>query len=220
MQPRDDYFTVIHKALRRELFGVTTEAAALDWADEARVRPFVGRWQALVELLHLHSRHEDRHFFALAEKKAPGATAPLSEQHEVLGRALDAVNDVVESAVKGVEAHTVHRRIALFTGAYMPHLDTEERQVMPLLWATCSDAELAETRTAFMAETPPDVAALTMRLMLPATSPAERAAIVSLVRATAPPPIVDNLLSVAAEVLDPEDYTRLVADSAARAPAG
>ncbi len=214
MQPRDDYFTVFHKGLRRELFGVTTEAAALDWADEARVRPFVDRWQALVGLLHLHSQHEDRHFFALAEKKAPGATAPLSEQHEVLGRALDEVNDVVESAVKGIDARTVHRRIAFFTGAYMPHLDTEERQVMPLLWATCSDAELAETRAAFMADTPPDVAALSMRLMLPAIAPVERAGIVGLVRATAPPPIVENLLSVAAEVLSPEDYSRLVADSA------
>jgi hypothetical protein len=214
VQPRDDYFTVIHKALRRELFGVTTEAAALDWVDEAAVRPFVARWQALVELLHLHSQHEDRHFFALAEKKAPGAVAPLSEQHEILGRALDGVNDAVESAVKGVEPHTVHRRIALFTGAYMPHLDTEERQVMPLLWATCSDAELAETRAGFMADTPPDIAALTMRLMLPAASPAERAGIVGRVRATAPPPMVDGLLSVAAEVLSPEDYSRLVVDSA------
>ena len=214
MQPRDDLFTFIHKGLRRELFGVTTEAAALDWADEAEVRSFVAQWQALVELLHLHSQHEDRHFFALAETKAPGATAPLSEQHEVLGRALDAVNEGVESAVKGVDAGTVHRRIALFTGSYMPHLDTEERQVMPLLWATCSDAELAETRAAFMAETPPEMAALSMRLMLPAADPAERAGIVGRVRATAPPPIVDNLLSLASEVLSPEDYSRLVTDSA------
>jgi hypothetical protein len=214
MQPRDDFFTVFHKGLRWELFGVTTEAAALDWADEARVRPFVARWQALVGLLHLHARHEDRHLFALAEKKAPGATAPLSEQHEVLGPALDGVNDAVEAAVKGVDARTVHRRIALYTGAYLPHLDTEERQVMPLLWATCSDAELAETRAAFMAETPPEMAALSMRLMLPAADPAERAGIVGRVRATAPPPIVDNLLSLASEVLSPEDYSRLVTDSA------
>jgi Hemerythrin HHE cation binding domain len=134
LQPRDDLFTLIHKALRREMFGVTTEAAALDWADEARVRPFVDRWQALVGLLHLHARHENRHFFTLAEKKAPGATAPLYEQHEVLDRGLDEVNDAVESAVKGVDARFVYRRIALYTGAYLPHLDTEERQVMPLLW--------------------------------------------------------------------------------------
>jgi hypothetical protein len=65
-----------------------------------------------------------------------------------------------------------------------------------------------------MAETPPDLAALSMRLMLPAVSPAERAAMVGVVRATAPPPIVDNLLSVAAEVLSPEDYSRLVSDAA------
>ena len=205
---------MFHKALRWELFGVTTEAAALDWAEEARVRPFVERWQALVGLLHLHAQHEDRHIFALAEKKAPGAMAPLSEQHEVLGRALDEVNDAVESAVKGVDAGHVHRRIAYYTGAYLPHLDTEERLAMPLLWATCSDAELAETRAAFMAETPPDVAALTMRLMLPAAAPAERAGIVGAVRATAPPPIAENLLSLAAEVLSPGDYSRLVSDSA------
>ena len=219
MQPaRDDLFTLMHKALRLELFGVTTTAAALDWTDDGSVRPFVDRWHALVELLHLHSRHEDRHFFTLAERKAPGATSPLSEQHVVQGRALDAVNDAVEAAVKGDEAATVHRRIAMFVGAYLPHLDTEERQVMPLLWATCSDAELAEVRAGFMAETPPEMGALSMRLMLPAVTPGERAAIVGMVRATAPPPVVDNLLHTAAQVLSPVDYARLTADTGAPPP--
>jgi hypothetical protein len=211
---RDDFFTLIHKALRAELFAVAVEAGALDWGDERATLAFGGRWQALEDLLHMHSRHEDVHFFALAEDKAPGATSPLADEHEVLARALDAVGVAVQASVDGGDAVDVHRHVARFVGDYLPHLDTEERIVLPLLWATCSDAELDACRAEFMADVPPDVAAFSMRLMLPALAPTERAALLGRIRATAPAPVVEGAIGLAADVLSPDAYTRLLADLA------
>ncbi len=215
MDARDDFFTLIHKALRRELFAVTVEAAALDWADRASAAAFTARWRALEDLLHQHSDHEDRHFFALAESKAPGATAPLSEQHGALERHLVTVGEELEAAAAGNGPLTVHRSMAAFVGAYLPHLDVEERQLMPLIWATCTDAELAATRAAFMAEMPPQVAAFSLRLMLPAITPRERVEVLARVQATAPPAVVQGTLALAADVLTPEAHARLLASLAA-----
>jgi hemerythrin-like domain-containing protein len=215
MQSRDDFFALIHKALRRELFSLTAEAAAADWTSDSVVRPLCERWRRLDELLRDHSDHEDRHFFALAERKAPGATAALTEQHSVLDRALDVVEHTLSDAEDGDGGDLVHRRMAAFVADYLPHLELEERHVMPLLWATCSDDELAATRNQFMADVPPPVAAFSLRLMLPAVTPHERADLVGRIRATAPPPVVDEALEVAALVLAPEIHARLLADLAA-----
>jgi hypothetical protein len=51
--------------------------------------------------------------------------------------------------------------------------------------------------------------------MLPAVTPHERADLVGRIRATAPPPVVDEALEVAALVLAPEIHARLLADLAA-----
>lgn len=211
---RDDFFHLIHKALRAELFAVAAQAAAVDWTDSQASAALAGRWHTLEGLLHQHSDHEDRHFFALAETKAPGATRILTEQHDLLGQAVDGVSLALAAAERGQSAG-VHLRIAGFVGAYLPHLEVEERMVMPLLWATCSDAELAATRAGFMADVPPELAALSMRLMLPAIAPSERAHLIRLIRATAPPAVADGTLALASDVLAPDVHARLMSDLAA-----
>lgn len=217
MNTRDDFFTLIHKALRRELYSVAADAASTDWSDERSALAVVERWRRLDALLNEHSAHEDRHFFVLAERKAPGATAALSEEHDRLDRALEAIGHTVAAAEKGEGGHLVHREMAAFLGDYLPHMETEERYVMPLLWATCADSELAETRAGFMADMPPSVAAFSLRLMLPAVAPPERAAIIAHIRATAPPPVVDQTLAMAADVLPPDAHARLLIDLASAA---
>ncbi len=214
MDTRDDFFSLIHKALRRELYAVAGQAAATDWTEELTVDAVVERWFQLEQLLHAHSDHEDRHFFALAERKAPGATTALSEQHVELDRALETIRTEIEAARRGDRGDLVHRRIAAFVGDYLPHLELEERYVMPLLWASCSDNELAATRADFMADMPPAIAEFSVRLMLPAVTPPERAALLARIRATAPAAL-EPTLATAAEVLTPAAHARLLADLAA-----
>ena len=48
---REDFFTMIHKALRAGLFGAAREAGRMDWSDATQVRAFQHDWERVVELV-------------------------------------------------------------------------------------------------------------------------------------------------------------------------
>jgi hypothetical protein len=175
---RDDFFTQIHKGLRKALFDLTIAAGATNWADRVAVEELMAAWTPLHELLLSHSVHEDEHFFPLAESKRPGSTRDRGGEHAMLDALLDSTDEVVRHAAATSDSSdglAAYRALARFVGAYLPHLDQEETVVMPVIWATTTDEELARTRSRFMASVPPDQLTLSAQLMLAALDPVERA---------------------------------------------
>jgi hypothetical protein len=64
-----------------------------------------------------------------------------------------------------------------------------------------------------MAELTPDETALSMELMLPAVDPRSRVDLVATIAATAPPPVLETVMSIAARVLDADDFAALQRDA-------
>jgi hypothetical protein len=188
---RDDFFTQIHKGLRKALFDVTVAAGRTDWDDAGAVESLLGTWRPLRALLDAHSEHEDTFFFALAESKLPGSTAARAAEHTALDARLGAVADAIEAAAaardQALGLHA-YRELSGFVGAYLPHLLEEETAVMPLLWAHCTDGELAACRGAFLAAMTPDMMTQSRDVMLAAMSPSEIAALQAKLAAAASSP--------------------------------
>lgn len=203
---RDDLFTTIHKALRYGLFDITTRAGATDWTDEGEVAALGEQWLPLLALLRAHTEHEDQHILRILDPYEPEATDLAGEQHEDLDDLLDHVAlqfDAVLAAPDPDHGLALYRDLARFVAAYLPHLHEEETVIMSRIWARCSDEELAATRAAFMADMDPATTATTLRYVLPALDKVERERLVTTLAATAPPPVIDLVLSIAAAALDP-----------------
>ena len=210
---RDDLFTHIHKALRKGLFDLTVLTGATDWDDADEVAHLGARWRQLHALLESHTRHEDDHILRLLDGQGgPAPAAPTEEQHRDLDDLLGHVAqqfDAVLAEPDPAGGLALYRDLARFVAAYLPHLHEEETEVMPAIWQRCSDADIAATRAAFMAEITPQESALSMELMLPALDRRTRAELVGGLAARAPAPVVEGVMAVAARVLPAEDVERL-----------
>ncbi len=214
---RDDFFTLIHKGLRRELFALTTLAGTLDWTDTDDVGTFSSRWRELRHLLEVHAAHEDEHFLPLLRDRAPGVLVRIASSHVGQEAALRKVRRLVDEATAaGTEelGLAVHRELSAFVAGYLPHLLDEETLVMPAIWQHCTDEELARARAAFLRAMPPSDAAISRRAMLPAIAPAERARMLTSMQASAPAPAVAAVLDEVRALLDDRAWTRLTTDLA------
>jgi iron-sulfur cluster repair protein YtfE (RIC family) len=212
---RDDFFTLIHKGLRRELFAVTTLAGTIDWTDVDDVQGFDSRWRDLHHLLEIHAAHEDEHFLPLLDRVAQDVRDRMTTDHQEQDAALGKLNRLIDATVAApteADGLIVHRELSSFVAGYLQHLLDEETVVMPAIWQHRTDDELARTRAAFLARMPPADGALSRRVMLPAMSPVERAGLLATVQASAPAPVFAAVLDEAREHLDEASWNRLATD--------
>jgi hypothetical protein len=96
---REDFFTLIHKGQRRELFAVTTSAGTIDWDDPQAAAEFGSAWEQLRRMLKIHGKHEDKHFFPLIAGTAPQVTAGVNATHGELEEALAKLTGMIGAAV-------------------------------------------------------------------------------------------------------------------------
>jgi len=78
-----------------------------------------------------------------------------------------------------------------------------------VLWAHYSDEELMAIEQAIVATIAPEEMAFSMKWMIPALNPAERAALFRGMRAGAPAPVFAGLLQMATEMLEESDSRKL-----------
>lgn len=186
---RDDYFIWLHKGLRKGLFDLAVQAGATDWGDQRELAGLALDWNCLLGLLRAHARHERRHLFALLECIRPGSTRSVGADHEALERDLDALEAEFSEAVRGpvpAAGLSWYRALADFIADYLPHLVEEETILMPVLWESCDDEELAATRDSFVAEMGSTEVNLSRRLMLASASGPERLELLSSIGSALP----------------------------------
>lgn len=210
---RDDLFTNIHKAIRAGLFDLIVVVGSTDWGEPAEVDRVDHAWRRMYQLLTAHTAHEDRHILRILDAHDPIATESVGAQHPELDRWLGEIDDWVTTIVADPDdarGLALYRELSLFLADYLHHTHVEETEVMARVWERCTDEEIAATRAAFMADTDPAVLDTSLRLMLPAVDAPTRTEMVRRIVGSAPAPVVDHLLSIAADVLPPSEVERLV----------
>jgi len=169
---RVDLYRLVHKAQRFHLFQLGSRLSHADWNVELH------RQQATAEVLHVvgllreHARNEARYIHPLFD------AAQLEHQHHELEAQLTELEEIVTNE-RWSELYSAFMR---FVGAYLLHLDAEERTQAEVLWPKYADAELMAVMMRFRTERAPEVAAADARFMIPSLNAPELAAFLQALR--------------------------------------
>lgn len=214
--PLADPLRDIHKAIRAELFAVTSAAGRCDPGDDRDRRDVARRVRDLVEVLAVHAGHEDDHAFPLLAEPRPDLAERLAADHRDLERSaaeLVARGAELEEATDGHRriAHQLYLDLAAFTGAYLTHQDLEERVVAPLLLVAAGPERHAAMERAIAESIPEHLKVRTLAVMLPALNVEERVEVLGGMRADLPAPAFEQVWGLAASVLPIADRDALAA---------
>jgi len=217
---RRDIYAFIHKALRAAMTDALLAVGRLDAADAREVTATVVRVDALLEFCGFHLDKENAYVHPALEARAPGATRRIADEHRDheaaiagLRRKLDALARS-PSARRAGAAHELYLALSVFVGENLLHMHEEETSHNATLWDCYSDSEIAAIEGRLKSQLTPAEMQHAMRWMLPALTPAERAAMLEEVREFAPVPVYEGLLAAARAHLDATAMRKLEASLA------
>jgi hypothetical protein len=208
---RHDFFTVIHKGQRKELFAATVLAGTINWEDAAAANDFVAMWSKLTSMLEAHAAHEHKHFFPLLDQHAPEIVAQVEAAHEDLEHELITLTDVIAAAAgKRSREHglAVYRQVSAFVANYLLHILDEETIVMPAIWQHCSDVEINAARLAFQADQSPAGVVRSRRAILTAITQAELVTTALGVQRGSTEEVFKAFMTDARQLLEPPEWNR------------
>ncbi|WP_432971610.1 hemerythrin domain-containing protein [Dactylosporangium sp. CA-233914] len=204
--PRVDLFTGIHKAIRAGLCDLTVRAGATDWSDPAERAELGTCWDAMVELLHSHTEHEDKYIFRLLDGHEAALALPEDDHRDLDDLLADLQERFIALRTEADPAAGLawYRDLSRYVGSTLHHLHEEETAVMAAIWQVCTDEQLVACREQFLAATPAPVTRTSIRWLLPALDRPARLAWLSGL-AAAPAAIRGAVADVAQQVLAREE---------------
>ena len=209
-----DLYRDIHKGIRAELFDITLTAGRIDPANLAAKSALSRHVQTVVELLISHAEHEDAAVQPEIEVHLPDVAAKIVNDHARLEARME---DLCVLANESVEARSAQRdvaqflylELASFTSEYLAHQNVEEQVVMPGLERTIGREALAVIHGTIVASIPPQQAASSLAIMLPAMNVEDRVELLTGMRAGAPAEVFAGIWGLTGSVLMPADYEQL-----------
>jgi hypothetical protein len=210
-----DLYRDIHKAIRAELFAVTTEAGSLDPAQGLARAALATHVTDVVALLVSHAEHEDGAIQPVLEVELPDLASRIEVDHLTLEARLVDLREMAQDAAVLAAAdaparvHRLYLALASFTSDYLLHQDVEERVVMPALEARLGVDAVVGIHQAILGAIPPEEMARSLALMLPAMNVDGRAELLGGMRAGAPAEVFEGVWRLAGSVLEPADVTSL-----------
>jgi hypothetical protein len=209
---RHDFFTVIHKGQRKELFAATVLAGTINWQDASAASDFVALWSKLTSMLEAHAAHEHKHFFPLLDQHAPEIVVQVEAAHEDLEHQLVTLTDTIAVAACELDREhglAVYRQLSAFVANYMLHILDEETIVMPAIWRHCTDAEITAARLAFQADQSPAGVVRSRRAIVTAITHAERVTMALGVQRGSTEEVFAAFMTDAHQLLEPAEWDRL-----------
>jgi iron-sulfur cluster repair protein YtfE (RIC family) len=210
-----DLYRDIHKAIRVELFSVTTTAASLDPSDPEARAALAGHVADIAALLSDHAEHEDGAIQPVLERELPQLAAEVESDHASLECRIASLRDEAAEAAlprigdPGFAVHRLHLDLAAFTSKYLAHQDLEERVIMPALEDRVGVEAVVAVHQAILGSIPPDAMAKSLAIMLPAMNIDGRSELLGGMRAGAPAEVFEGVWGLAGSVLAPEDRVAL-----------
>jgi hypothetical protein len=199
-----DLYRDIHKAIRVELFAVTTSAARIDPSDPVAGAALAEHVRDLSSFLTEHAEHEDIHIQPVLERELPELAARVAVDHPALEAEIE---DLRSRSMRRPDVAELALDLAAFTSRYLAHQDLEERLIMPSLEATVGLEAVVGIHQAILGSIPPPEMARSLALMLPAMNLDGRTELLGGMRAGAPAEVFQGVWSLAASVLEPTDLT-------------
>src|SRR5580692_259981 len=172
---RTDFYTVVHKGLRKRLLETVVLAGTTNYADPNDRAKLAATVAEVVTILREHAQHEDEFLHPIIAEVLPEVARTLTSEHEDHNRALDEVERAFEVALAertGPAAHLAYRTLARFTADFLSHIEEEEAG-QGQVWELAGEARLAAGMTAFKRSRNLEQTLAGWAIMLPAMNPAE-----------------------------------------------
>jgi hypothetical protein len=212
---RMDMYTAIHKALRAMMCDTLVAVGRLDPQDEPEVVHTAQRVFDLLEICRAHLAHENAFVHVPMQARAPGSADTAAQEHAEHEHHIAQLSHLTGAMVKAAAALraplalALYRALALFVADNLRHMAHEETQHSATLWAHFSDAQLHEMHGNILAAIGPQEMATTMRWMIPACNPQERAETLLGMRAGAPAPVFQAVVEGVRPHMDDSGWAKL-----------
>jgi len=206
--PRLDLYAHIHKALRLFMIDTLQQLSRLDVDDPLELAASLGQLDALLEAARHHLDKENEFVHPAIEARRAGASAAIEAEHEQhldTIAALRAESAALRAMPSAGAGQRLYRRVAAFVAHNFEHMGMEESRHNQALWAAYTDAELLEIHHRITASIGPREMSETLRWMIPALTPAERALVIGRL----PPPVQAPVLASARTLLDDGAWAKL-----------
>jgi hypothetical protein len=136
---------IVHSALRRDLERTRMVASASPHPDEKRRRAVASHMLWMMHFLHVHHTGEDVGLWPLVRSKNPAAGDLLDRMDEDHRRIAPAIT-AMEAAARAYREDPAARERFLealteLRAVLLPHLEREEREMMPVVATTLTDEE-------------------------------------------------------------------------------
>lgn len=220
-QPRINLYNAIHKGLRAYMSDTLNRCARMDGSDEEDLAAGLAQLRSLLALLRSHLEHERDCLHPALHAAQPGSHQVTDGDHEhhtwAMDKLLALCEQVEQTAPQARDARLEHlqRELSAFIGENLVHMHMEETINNAVLWAHYSDAQLIGIHDRILQRIGPDEQALTMRWIVPALTPNERAGMLRDMRAAMPAPVFAATLDMVRPLLSERDWEKLDAALAA-----
>lgn len=210
-----DLYRDIHKAIRSELFAVTTAAGQTDPSDALARTDLARHVASVMDFLERHAEHEDGAIQVHIQRELPDLAELIEADHaafEATGQRCIALSVEAQQAPAGDERGLLHQLyvdLAAFTSAYLAHQDLEERLVMPSLEAAIGVDAVLGIHGQIIGGMVPEDLMQGLALMFPAMNVDDRTDLLGGMRATAPTEVFEGVWGLVRSVLCPDDVAVL-----------
>lgn len=213
-----DFYGPIHKGLRFAMTQLLVRLGCADARDGAAVAQLMADVRGLLDLSAHHLENEDLHVHAALESRAPGASLRLIQAHDhhrLSFEEIEVLTRQVDRAAPDDRPEMLRRlylRYSEFVADDLAHMAEEEQVILPVLQSLFSDAELQGIEDRIMSGLSAEDMIGFGRILIPAANREERIALLSAVRATAPAPAFEAILTLSAKpTLSDPDWRHLAA---------
>lgn len=208
VQARTDFYTVIHKSLRKRLFEAVVLAGSSDLDDEDDRAKLSRTLADVVKMMREHAEHEEQFLHPIIAEVMPDLAQVLHAEHEEHNRGLEEVGRAFEVAFSERTAgagHCAYRALARFAGRFLAHAEEEEAN-QPVLWEKAGEARFAAGMAAFKGSRTLEQTLAGFAHLLPAMNASERFALFEALRAGAPEAVATGATQVARQVLGAREW--------------
>ncbi|NUO50164.1 MAG: hypothetical protein HOV80_15025 [Polyangiaceae bacterium] len=213
--PKVDLYGAVHKGIRYALSSLLTRMGAADLTDCSKLAALLDDLDGVLYLVEGHIAHEDNHVHPAIERKAPGASSRLMDEHREHERAIFELRSLMTAinTSRPQSLAALGRRLYLtysrFVADSLLHMLDEESVMEPLLESLYTTEELTALHDAILASIGPDEMLAFTRVMVPANGRDVRVGMLSGAKSAMPPEAFVMLLKSFRPLLDDSDWLDL-----------
>lgn len=205
---RFNAFLLIHKGLRAMLYDVSLSLQHTDFAHATEYPESLDRLALTLDIFDAHAGHEDKFVFCMLESCNPALQEEMEKEHvtdHALSSELRSLIAQYKTAAEAQEKGAIGNKILYayyeFIAFNLSHLNKEETIVNESLWQHYTDQHIMEANMRMISTFTPEEIKRNAIWMIRACNNAELTGWLTMVKNTAPAPVLQLLMGLAEQEL-------------------